>query len=68
VYDLSSKLGEILIAYIDACEITDRLFPEQKPLSSFVIAMNKKIGLKISINTLRKMSVSEFLAKANINV
>jgi hypothetical protein len=29
--------------------------------------MNKKIGLKISINTLRKMKVSEFLEKADIN-
>ena len=66
VYDLSSKLSGILLDYIDACEIDSVLFPEQKPLSAFVIAMNKKIGLKISINTLRKMSVSEFLAKANI--
>jgi hypothetical protein len=66
VYDLSSKLSEILLDYIDSCEIKDYLFPEQKPLSAFVISMNKKLGLKISINTLRKMSVSEFLAKANI--
>ena len=65
VYDLSSKLSEILLDYIDACEINDYIF-EQKPLSAFVISMNKKLGLKISINTLRKMSVSEFLAKANI--
>ena len=65
VYDLSSKLSEILLDYIDACEINDYIF-EQKPLSAFVISMNKKLRLKISINTLRKMSVSEFLAKANI--
>jgi hypothetical protein len=68
VYDLSSKLSEVLLDYIDACEIKEYLFPDnvKKGLSQYVIAMNKKIGLKISINTLRKMSVSEFLAKADI--
>jgi hypothetical protein len=69
VYDLSAELGALLTDYIDACEITEFLFPEhiKKGLSSFVISMNKKIGLKISINTLRKMKVSEFLDKADIN-
>jgi hypothetical protein len=69
VYDLSAELGSLLTDYIDACEIKDFLFPEhnKKGLSSFVISMNRKIGLKISMNTLRKMKVSEFLDKADIN-
>ena len=69
VYDLSSKLSGVLLDYIDANEIREYLFPEnvKKGLSQYVIAMNKKIGLKISINTLRKMNVSEFLAKADID-
>jgi hypothetical protein len=69
VYDLSAELGVLITDYIDACEITENLFPEhiKKGLSQYVIAMNKKIGLKISINTLRKMKVSEFLEKADIS-
>jgi hypothetical protein len=69
VYDLTAKLGVLLTRYIDACEIKDFLFPEhiKKGLSKFVIDMNNKIGLKISINTLRKMKVTDFLLRADIN-
>lgn len=63
-YDLSPVLCELLGEYIDKNDDKTYLFPENKngSLSNYVGKMNLSVDVKGSINTLRKMKVSQHLA------
>ena len=63
IYTLSAELAQLLTDYIDRHELNNLLFPEntKKGLSQYVIGYNKKLNLKIGVNVLRKMKITEFL-------
>lgn len=62
---LSKCLSKMILKYTNGAK--GALFPESKNgLSSFVGTMNRKVGIKGSINTLRQMKISEELRDANL--
>lgn len=67
-YDLSPVLSNLLTEYIDKNKDKMYLFPENKngSLSNYIGKMNASIDVNGSINTLRKMKVSQFLGLPNI--
>lgn len=67
-YDLSPVLSNLLTEYIDKNKDKTYLFPENKngSLSNYIGKMNSSIDVNGSINTLRKMKVSQKLALPNI--
>ena len=59
---LSIELNNLLVNYIKTNKIDDRLFPTKNGINSpFVSAMNKKIDVKGSINTIRHIIISSNL-------
>ena len=59
---LSTELNILLVNYIKLNKIDDRLFPTKNGINSpFISAMNKKIDVKGSINTIRHIIISSNL-------
>ena len=66
-YKLSTELNSLISVYILQNKLTDLLFPQKaKSLSSYIIAMNKQVGVNGGINTIRKMKVSTFLNREDL--
>ena len=64
---LSTELNNLLVNYIKTNKIDDRLFPTKNGLNSpFISAMNKKIDVKGSINTIRHIIISSNLNSNSI--
>ena len=63
---INKEYSKLIRAYIETNNIdyNDFLF-DTKSLSKYISNFNKKIGLKYTINTLRKMKVSSALAEAD---
>ena len=60
--ELSTELNILLTNYIKTNKIDDRLFPTKNGINSpFISAMNKKIDVKGSINTIRHIIISSNL-------
>ena len=59
---LSTELNILLTNYIKTNKIDDRLFPTKNGINSpFISAMNKKIDVTGSINTIRHIIISSNL-------
>ena len=64
---LSTELNILLVNYIKLNKIDDRLFPTKNGInSSFISAMNKKIDVIGSINTIRHIIISSNLNSNSI--
>jgi hypothetical protein len=67
-YKLSTELNSLISVYILQNKLTGFLFPQKsKSLSSYIIAMNKQVGVNGGINTIRKMKVTTFLNREDID-
>ena len=65
--ELTNGLNSLLTNYIKTNKIDDRLFPTKNGInSSFISAMNKKIDVKGSINTIRHIIISSNLNSNSI--
>jgi hypothetical protein len=62
--NINKEYSKLIRDYIDVNELSynDYLFGNVKSLSSYISKFNKKIGLNITINTIRKMKVSSALS------
>ena len=67
IRQLSTELNILLVNYIKLNKIEDRLFKTKNGINSpFISAMNKKIGVKGSINTIRHIIISSNLNSDSI--
>ena len=65
--ELSTELNNLLVNYIKTNKIEYRLFPTKNGINSpFISAMNKKIDVKGSINTIRHIIISSNLNSNSI--
>ena len=69
-FPLTNTLSNLIRSYVSSHKLSDKLFPNNfnNGLTNLISIMNKKINVDGSINTIRKMKITDFLKNPNLSI